>query len=66
MCVCSHTHMQSHTHMKAHFIEIPKEITFLKIYSQCSVAANQSHLFILTAKESEGSCNLSFSALVSW
>lgn len=66
MCVYSHTHMQSHTYVKACVIEIPKEITFLKIYIQCSVAANQSHLFILTAKESEGSCNLSFSALASW
>lgn len=66
MCVYSHTRKQSHTYMKACFIEIPKEITFLKIYIQYSVAASQNHLFILTAKESEGSCNLSFSALASW
>lgn len=66
MCVYSHIHMQSHTYVKACFIEISKEITFLKIYIQCSIAANQSHLFILTATEGEGSCNLSLSALASW
>jgi len=45
---------------------LTEEITFLKIYIQYFVAANQSHLFILNAKEGEGSCNLSFPALASW
>lgn len=33
---------------------------------QYFVAANQSRLFILNAKEGEGSCKLSCSALASW
>lgn len=47
-------------------LHLTKEKILLKIYMQYFVAANQSQLFILNAKEGEGSCKLSCSALASW